>query len=65
MSLTKEMMIRVEDQVSCYDDKELVTYNNTYRDLNKHYPNSYYLYMVDKSAEEIIRRGLHTDNTDK
>lgn len=58
MSLTKEMMIKIEEEVEGYSDAELLNYHYSYSSLNKHYPNSYYLFRIQKSLLEINCRGL-------
>lgn len=56
--MTKEMMIKIEESVQTYSDDDLLNYHYSYSSLNNHYPSSYYLYSVEKSREEIHRRGL-------
>lgn len=58
MSLTKEMIIRVEEEIQTFDDTELLNYHYTYNSLNRHYTNSYYIFRINRSLEEINRRGL-------
>lgn len=62
MSLTKEMIMRVESDIEKFTNEELLNYNSSYTMLNKHYPNSYYMFMVDRSRQEIVRRGLDNIN---
>ncbi len=57
MSLTKEMIMSVDQEVECLNDEMLKVYNRTYLDFNKHYPNSFYEYRIKRSNEELINRG--------
>lgn len=61
MSLTKEMIMQVESEVESYSDESLILYHNTYRELNRKYPNSYYSFRIEKSFEEIVQRGLEDE----
>ena len=58
MSLTKEMMLSVHNDVNSYNNEELLNYYSSYKYLNKMYPNSFYQYRIDKSLEEIMKRGI-------
>lgn len=62
MSLTKDMIMNIQNQVESFSDNDLLIYNSTYRELNNHHPNSYYRYMIDYSSEEILRRGLDEED---
>lgn len=58
MSLTKEMMLCVHEEIKLYNNEELLNYHSSYKYLNKMYPNSFYQYRIDKSFEEIVSRGI-------
>ena len=58
MFLTEEVTTKVKEQVSLFDNDDLVKYNNTYSELYKSYPNFYYKYMIECSAQEMQKRGL-------
>ena len=58
MSLTKEMIMLIDDEVKMLDDDLLKVYNNTYRILYKDHPNSFFDYRIKKSNEEMITRGI-------
>lgn len=62
MSLTKEMIIGIDEEIVNFNDEELITYNRSYYILNSKYPNSFFKYRVDRSNSELINRGL--DPTD-
>lgn len=57
MSLTKEMIMSVDKEVEQLNDDMLKVYNQTYRSLNKNYPNSYFEYRIKCSDQELINRG--------
>lgn len=65
MSLTKEMIIQIEEGVQNYSDMDLLNYHYSYKSLNSYYPSSYYSYSVQKSLEEINRRGLDIEKYTK
>lgn len=58
MSLTKEMIMAVENEVESFDNNHLVMYYNTYKRMNQEYPNFYYSFKVEKALIEIMNRGI-------
>ena len=61
MSLTKEMMMSVENDIKSYNNEDLLNYYTSYKALNTAYPNSFYYYRASKSLEEIYRRGIENE----
>jgi len=57
MSLTKEMIVSIENEVKTLNDDMLKVYNTTYRDLNNKYPNSFFQFRIKQSDNELINRG--------
>lgn len=58
MSLTKEMMFQVENEIQLFDNQSLINYYITHNQLNNQYPNSYYKFKAQSALEEIINRGI-------
>lgn len=58
MSLTKEMILWVENQVKCLGDGELAIYYSTHKNLNVKHPNFFDKFKAQTSFKEIIERGL-------
>lgn len=63
MSLTKEMIMHVENQIEHFDNVDLLIYYNTYKQLSKQHPNSYYDFMVKSAFNEILNRGIEDERT--
>lgn len=57
MSLTKEMIMSINQEVEYLNDEMLKVYNTTYSELNRDHPNSFYEYRIKRSNEELINRG--------
>lgn len=57
MSLTKEMIMSIDQEVEILNDEMLKVYNTTYLELNRDHPNSFYEYRIKRSNEELINRG--------
>lgn len=58
MSLTKEIISHVENEVQSFTNESLVIYYRTYKDLNEKYPNSYFRFRVTAASSEIFNRGI-------
>ena len=63
MSLTKEMITSIENEISQFDNTDLVIYYHTYKHLNEQYPNSYYKFRVQASLNEIVNRGIEDEKS--
>lgn len=58
MSLTKEMIMSIDNQVKIFGNTELLIFHHTHRELYKSHPNSFDGYRIDRSYKEIVERGL-------
>ncbi len=58
MSMTKEMIMSVDNEVSRFSNEELAIYYYTHCKIVQQHPNSYDRYKVTKSFQEIVDRGI-------
>ena len=58
MSLTKEMMVHIQEEVARLPDDLLVVYYHVRGELNSKYPCSFYKYEKQTAFDEIMRRGI-------
>jgi hypothetical protein len=63
MSLTKEMINSVTQEVELLDNNSLLVYYRTHKDLNNKYPNSFFKFKVETAFNEILNRGIEDERT--